>query len=162
MRLQRSKNGLRAMLVIGLLSSSAFALTMAVGGGTQTVKPDNSHTNGDGVTIDNDVASDGLATISPKNGKATSATTVKGKTGLKGEITGIDGNDTVSLSYGVGGNGCSLVVAGTGGKVKINGGSYVRVCNTSEDADIMVCFSSGEKPVNVEPGDWTDFDTSDQ
>ena len=90
----------------------------------------------------------GNATIDPKDGNANSATTVDTNTGFEGDISGLDGNDTVDLS-----SSNTVNVSGTGGSVEVSGGSTVNVSNTGPagGANIDVTLPSGTT-INVGPG----------
>lgn len=127
--------------------------------GTQpeTVDPDSSSTNGDGVTVDNEKKSRGKASIDPKGGcgDGTSATTVKTKTRFKGEITGLDSNDEVELSASN-----TATVKGEGGTVTLSGSSHVTVENTGEagGASITVNLPSGGNAI-IGPGSSVTFNT---
>jgi hypothetical protein len=106
------------------------------------VRPGDTHTNGDGVTVTNDKESTGDATVDPKEGNAESDTTVVCKTGFQGTVSGLDFTDTVRIRS----NSTATVTSNDGGNVQLSGGSTVTVTNTSGD---------GGRPINVTTGGGT-------
>lgn len=119
------------------------------------VKPDESECNLDGVCVENDVSSTGDAYLTPKDGGAGSETKVTTKSGFVGSVKGLDWNDTATL-----GSSQDAEVEGSGGTVKVGGGSQVKVtCTTGPDAvGIKVELSSGVT-ATVPPGSTVTFST---
>lgn len=115
---------------------------------TQRVRAGQSHSNNDGVKVENNQGSDGDAYISPKQGNANSETKVRTRSGFRGKVTGIDKNDTVEV-----GSNNDATVEGDGGKVTVGGGSRVTVTNkaTAGGASIEVTLSTGSV-ITVPPG----------
>lgn len=122
--------------------------TEPAGNSKHKVKPGESYTNNDGVTVDNDDASGGNATIDPANGSGNSSTQVNTKTSFEGDISGLDSNDTVNL-----GSSNTANVSGTGGTVNVSGGSAISVSNTSVagGGNMTVNLPSGSS-ITVGPG----------
>jgi hypothetical protein len=123
--------------------------------GSQKVPPGSSHTNGDGVTVENDPSSSGNATISPDGGGPNCASNVVSKSGFEGAVNGIDVNDTVAL-----GSGADATVSGTGGSVSISGGSTVTVTNTNgPGGGVINVFLPSGNTATVGPGSSVTFNT---
>lgn len=96
---------------------------------SKKVKPGKKHTNGDGVTVENnsDKASETVR-MTPAKGDKDSATSVQSKKGVDAEISGIDDNDMINL-----GPQNNVTVSGTAGGVSIASNSIVTVTNTGTD-----------------------------
>jgi len=124
-------------------------------GPSAKVKPGQAHTNGDGVTVENDTSSSGDAAIDPAGGTTGCCTNTTTKSGFEGGITGLDVNDTVGL-----GSSNKATVTGNGGSVALSGGSTVTVTNTGGPGatPITVIFPSGNT-AQVPPGSSTTFNT---
>jgi hypothetical protein len=96
--------------------------------GSSKVKAGASAENLDGVSVSNDAASKGEASLSPGDGAGTPdcASNVVTKNGFEGTIDGLDVNDTVS----VGANN-TTTVTGKGGYVALGGHSTTTVTNNA-------------------------------
>lgn len=149
---------LLAALAFGFFTAPASALAnqqqqaTASKKGEHKVRPGNSHTNRDGVTVDNSAASGDYATINPKTGNELSETSVRLRSGFVGSVEGIDGNDTVVVRSNVTGT-----ISGEGGRITMASGANVTVTNTAEagGASITVVTSSGT--VTLPPGSSATF-----
>ena len=119
-----------------------------------TVKPGESHTNKDGVTVDNDADSDGDVTISPKSGSKSSATTVDVKNDATATVSGIDGNDTVNTAHG-----SNSTISGTGGTVNVGNGSTGSITNTNPagGGGASIAVEVGGHTLTVPPGSTVNF-----
>lgn len=153
--------------LLALFAALAFAPTVhafaqtphgdvdRAGNSKAKVKPGEVHTNSDGVTVSNSDASSGNAYVTPKTGTENAKSTIRTETGFNGEITGIDNNDNVDLS-----SSAEAAVEGSGGRVKVGGGSTVKVSNTGPTGggDITVDLPSGTT-LTVPPGSSTTITT---
>lgn len=109
------------------------------------VKPNESHTNGDGVTVDNNKDSKGNIKITPKTGNDKSETKVTYKNGAVGTTTGLDSNDTCSV-----GANCTATISADGSYISIAGGSTATVTNTGS-APLAVHTPAGGQTI-IPPG----------
>ena len=133
------------MVLVGVMSAQS-PQPAGARGTAQRVAPGNTHTNADGVTVDNRASSHGNATIDPRTGSGSSTTTVRTKTGFDGKVSGIDSNDDVSI-----GSSSQAEVEGEGGSVRVGGGSTVKVTNGGSAGNITVNLPSGTV-LTVPPG----------
>jgi len=123
-----------------------------------TVEPGESHTNNDGVTVENtgdgSAGEDGDITINPKSGSENSKTTVDVENHATGTVSGIDGNDTVNTAHG-----SNATISGTGGTVNVGSGSSGSITNNNpaggEGASITV--NVGGHELTVPPGSTVNF-----
>ena len=99
----------------------------------QVVKKGEQHTNGDGATVKTDEKSGGNAIIDPKDGDEGSDTTVRTKTGWKGEVINIDASDTVEL-----GSSSTGTIYCTGGTIVMAGGCNIRVVNAPHSPEVVI------------------------
>jgi len=121
------------------------------------VKPGSSATNNAGVTVSNDSTSTGDASLSPGDGQGKSdcASNVVTKSGFKGDVDGLDSDDSVSV-----GAHNDASVSGTGGTVALGGHSTTTVTNTGTPpgAPIHVITPDGISH-DVPPGNSQTFNT---
>lgn len=111
------------------------------------VVPGAQHTNNAGVKVDNFTTSHGDATIDPKDGTATSTTTVRTRASFHGAVKGLKSGDTLA----VGSNNTADVEAKPGATITVGGGSTVTVTNTGTVGNVVVTASTGTQ-MQVPPG----------
>ena len=116
--------------------------------GAETVEPGETHTNGDGVTVENFEDSGKNIKVTPKNGHPGSITKVvcEGDP-LEGNVDGIDGNDKVIVK-----SGANMTINGTGGTVEVGTGGTVTVTNTNGSGGSNITIVAGGVTVTVYPG----------
>ena len=138
--------------LIGTLPDKA-QLDTAPGGTSTKVKPGESKCNGDGVCVDNKSKRKKI-TMTPGEGKgdASSETTVNTPTGADSDISGIDGNDTVTLGSSNTGN-----ISGTGGTVNVSGGSTVTVTCDPGTGSTPITVNVSGTTITVNPGSSVDI-----
>lgn len=127
---------------------AAPAFELATDPSSTTLKPGDSCTNEDGVTVDNHSGSSGNISMTPQKGDKKSKTTVTAKTNAEFSVTGLDENDIVNM-----GSSNAATISGDGGTINMKGNSTVTVTNTADKGgkDITVKTPNGGT-VTVKPG----------
>ena len=116
------------------------------------VKAGESHTNGDDLTVSTNKGSKGKATVYPKDGDHRSQSTVNTSTGWAGEISGLDGNDTVNL-----GSSSDATISGDGGAVVMGSGSAT-ITNDGKPGGPPIHVTRADGSTHdVDPGDTETF-----
>ena len=111
-------------------------------GNAVNVPPKKSHTNDDGVTVDNKEKSKGNVRVTPKIGDEDSQTTVTCKNGAIADITGLDSNDTCDV-----GANCNVTISAAGSTITMAGGSTATVTNTGSSPLVVHTPAGGSTSI---------------
>lgn len=140
---------------IGTLPGPATApdsLTNPRTAGGEKVKPGETHTNGDDLTVSTEADSKGKATVYPKEGDERDVSTVNTSSGWHGEISGLDSNDTVNL-----GSSSDATISGTGGAVIMGSGSATITNDGKEGGPSIHVTKADGSTTDIAPGDTESF-----
>lgn len=123
--------------------------------GTVIVGPGGSAYNGDGMMVTTGAASQGSCSLTPMNGTSSCKSKANAKAGWAGDVSGMDDNDSTSLT-GPSVPGQTTTVGGTGGTVFAGPGVNALICNTAPlgGSNITVNTPTGTSTVPPQTSLW--------